>query len=111
MANECPHCQRALSEHTVEDQCLNAWATALLLGDRSKRPLWNTVPSFTTSIADAFALEESLPVELRVWYLSRLLNTYLDVDPHANFEWYLVHATAFHRTVAFIAATEGKDDG
>ncbi len=111
--NPCPHCQRTLSEHTVDDQCLNAWATALLLGDRSKRPLWNTVPSFTTSIADAFALEESLPEEKRAVYICLLADMCYPVAKAAGgalgFE--VIHASALDRTTAFIAAMEGKDDG
>lgn len=128
----CPHCQRELSEHTVDDGCLNAWAAEANgwknVHDNKELGRWfgynpykepgaagqtDFVPSYTTDIAAAFALEESLPEDRRSWYVYHLWRRaglpQNRVMPHYQAEWYLLHASPYHRTVAFIAA-KGKDD-
>ncbi len=118
----CPHCQRALSAHTVDDQCLNAWAAVLRkwtdvrfskrcgfwLGHQPNDTSPYRVPQYTTSIAEAFALEESLPVELREDYYR---NIAVATATNRNWKWAILHASAYHRTVAFVAAMQEKDDG
>ncbi len=114
----CPHCNRPLGEHSEKDQCLNAWAAGFLDWidlDFISLHWWGLlngsigrVPSYTTSIEAAFELEESLPEELRGRY-----GRWLIFHPGGSIDayWRLVHASAFDRTKAFIAAMEGQDDG
>lgn len=124
--NACPHCQRELSEHTEKDGCLNAWAATLRrwtdvrfskrcgfwLGSQPGQQGRWSIPSYTTDIAAAYALEESLLTEkLRHAYTRNILlpSGGLPSDASDDIRWELVHASPYHRTVAFVAAKEMSD--
>ncbi len=128
----CPYCKRELDEHGVDNACLNAWVSRLR-GWRVKRmksgryyvgrppdplptaychlgqfPERNTyLPHYATSIADAFALQASLPEQAQRAYIEALCP---GADPKymsTEERWRITHASALQRTKAYIAAMAG----
>ncbi|KKN89641.1 hypothetical protein LCGC14_0234870 [marine sediment metagenome] len=128
--NPCPHCNRPLGEHSVDDGCLNAWAAGqagwIAVHERPKLGHWfgqnpakepgiagrtDIVPSYTTSIEAAFALMETFPQ----WQLTKY-------GPAGNRRYWAGlwpdrkkavggKTPAMAITKAFIAAMQEQDDG